>query len=104
YIQYTLVNENPQVLTLTLNPGAGIEWVKWHPRGNLVLDGSEGASVWMWNADNSAFLNTFFGHASAVTCGDFTPDGKTICTGFDDASLRIWNPRTGESNHVVKGM
>lgn len=81
-----------------------MQWIKWHPRGHLVLAGSEDASVWMWNADNSAFLNTFSGHASAVTCGDFTPDGKTICTGSDDASLRIWNPRTGESNHVVKGM
>ncbi|GKB32260.1 angio-associated migratory cell protein [Tanacetum coccineum] len=60
-------------------PGAGIEWVKWHPRGHLVLACSEDASVWMWNADNSALLNTFSGHASAVTCGDFNPDGKQIC-------------------------
>ncbi|GJV21302.1 angio-associated migratory cell protein, partial [Tanacetum coccineum] len=44
-------------------PGAGIEWVKWHPRGHLVLACSEDASVWMWNADNSALLNTFSGHA-----------------------------------------
>ncbi|KAJ0922590.1 putative transcription factor WD40-like family [Helianthus annuus] len=29
--------------------------------------------------------------------------GKTICTGSDDASLRVWNPRTGENIHVVKG-
>ena len=29
----------------------------------------------MWNADHNAFLNTFAGHSSTVTCGDFTPDG-----------------------------
>ncbi|KAK9056445.1 hypothetical protein SSX86_023806 [Deinandra increscens subsp. villosa] len=111
-------------------PGAGIEWVRWHPRGHIVLAGSEDSTVWMWNADRSAYLNTFSGHASTVTCGDFTPDGmflfflvviylflflfgylncfiiysgKTICTGSDDASLRVWNPRTGENIHVVKG-
>ena len=81
-----------------------MQWIKWHPQGHLVLAGSEDASVWMWNGDRGVFLNTFSGHASAVTCGDFTPDGKTICTGSDDASLRIWNPKTGESNHVVKGV
>ena len=30
--------------------------------------------------------------------------GKTICTGSEDATLRIWNPRSGESIHVVRGI
>jgi WD40 repeat protein len=30
--------------------------------------------------------------------------GKTICTGSDDASLRIWNPKSGENIHVVRGI
>uniref|UniRef100_A0A5B6Z278 Putative angio-associated migratory cell protein n=1 Tax=Davidia involucrata TaxID=16924 RepID=A0A5B6Z278_DAVIN len=84
-------------------PGGGIEWVRWHPRGHLVLAGSEDSAVWMWNADKSAYLNMFSGHGSNVTCGDFTPDGKTICTGSDDATLRIWNPKSGENIHVVRG-
>nr|GMD85627.1 angio-associated migratory cell protein [Ipomoea batatas] len=57
----------------------------------------------MWNAEKGASLNMFTGHAESVTCGDFTPDGKTICTGSDDATLRIWNPRSSESIHVVRG-
>lgn len=106
-----------------------LQWVRWHPRGHIVLAGSDDTTVWMWNADKSAYLNSFSGHSSSVTCGDFTPDGmvimflfflnlftfiiltvsfynlgKTICTGSDDASLRIWNPKTGENIHVVKGM
>ncbi|KAL5538530.1 hypothetical protein UlMin_044692 [Ulmus minor] len=84
-------------------PGGGIEWVKWHPRGHLILAGSEDSTVWMWNADRGAYLNMFSGHASNVTCGDFTPDGKTICTGSDDATLRVWNPKNGENIHVVRG-
>ncbi|CAL5414131.1 unnamed protein product [Camellia sinensis] len=28
--------------------------------------------------------------------------GKTICTGFNDATLRIWNPKSGENIHVVR--
>ncbi|XP_039050861.1 angio-associated migratory cell protein isoform X2 [Hibiscus syriacus] len=84
-------------------PGAGIEWVKWHPKGHLILVGFEDCTVWMWNADSGNFLSVFSGHGASVTCGDFTPDGKTICTGSEDATLRIWNPRSGETIHVVRG-
>ncbi|XP_075092098.1 uncharacterized protein LOC107812411 [Nicotiana tabacum] len=83
-------------------PGGGIEWVRWHPRAH-VLAGSEDSSVWMWNADNMAFMNMFLGHRGSVTCGGFTPDGKLICTGSDDATLRIWDPRSAQSIHVVSG-
>ncbi|XVF29932.1 hypothetical protein REPUB_Repub16aG0013500 [Reevesia pubescens] len=84
-------------------PGGGIEWVRWHPKGHLILAGSEDCTIWMWNADNGNCLNVFSGHGASVTCGDFTPDGKTICTGSEDSTLRIWNPRSGESIHVVRG-
>ncbi|KAK8685247.1 hypothetical protein V6N13_041252 [Hibiscus sabdariffa] len=84
-------------------PGAGIEWVRWHPKGHLILVGFEDCTVWMWNADSGNFLSVFSGHGASVTCGDFTPDGKTICTGSEDATLRIWNPRSGETIHVVRG-
>ncbi|AQK97994.1 transducin family protein / WD-40 repeat family protein [Zea mays] len=57
----------------------------------------------MWNADHNAIINTFVGHSNTVTCGDFTPDGKLICTGSDDASLRIWDPRSAQSRHVIRG-
>lgn len=29
--------------------------------------------------------------------------GKLICTGADDATLRIWNPKDGKNIHVVEG-
>ncbi|XP_057722283.1 uncharacterized protein LOC130936254 [Arachis stenosperma] len=84
-------------------PSGGIEWLRWHPRGHILLAGSEDSTVWMWNAKGAAFPNIFVGHGASVTCGDFTPDGKIICTGSKDATLRIWNPKTGENIHVVQG-
>ncbi|CAI9115643.1 OLC1v1016607C1 [Oldenlandia corymbosa var. corymbosa] len=83
--------------------GQPIKWVKWHPRGHLVLTGSEDSSVFLWNADSEVLLNMFFAHNTTVTCGDFTPDGKTICIGYKDATLRIWNPKVGGIIHVVEG-
>ncbi|KAL5139528.1 Angio-associated migratory cell protein [Glycine soja] len=91
-------------------PGGGIEWLRWDPRGHRLLAGSEDFSIWMWNTDNAALLKTFIGHGNSVTCGDFTPDGNNfslsweiICTGSDDATLRIWNSESGKSTHVVQG-
>ncbi|VAH26944.1 unnamed protein product [Triticum turgidum subsp. durum] len=89
--------------TLEGSSGSGFEWLRWHPRGHLIIAGSEDCNVWMWNADHNAFLNTFAGHSSTVTCGDFTPDGKLICSGSDDATLRIWDPKSAQCRHVVRG-
>ncbi|KAJ3683167.1 hypothetical protein LUZ60_013394 [Juncus effusus] len=86
-----------------LEASAKLEWIKWHPKGNVIIGGSEDASVYMWNVDNQMLLNSFFGHSDVVTCGDFTPDGKIICTGSDDKTLRVWNPRTAESIHEIGG-
>ncbi|CAN0896871.1 Angio-associated migratory cell protein [Linum grandiflorum] len=100
------VLEGPAVIEQTeeeVGPSAGFEWVRWHPRGHIVLAGSNDCSAWMWNADRGAVLSVFYGHGGPVTCGDFTPDGKTVCTGSADMTLRIWNPRTGESIHAVRG-
>ena len=37
-------------------PGGGIEWLAWHPRGHIILAGSEDFTSWMWNADSGAFM------------------------------------------------
>lgn len=37
-------------------PGQAIEWISWHPQGDVILAGSEDFSVWMWNAQSSAFM------------------------------------------------
>ncbi|KAL8042119.1 hypothetical protein ABFX02_09G030200 [Erythranthe guttata] len=83
-------------------PNGGIAWVRWHPNGGFVLAGSEdNSSVCMWNPDMASYMHVFSGHASSVTCGDFTPDGRRICTGSDDATLRIWDLETSKVNVVA---
>lgn len=32
-----------------------------------------------------------------MNCGCFTPDGKSVVSGSQDGSLRVWNPKTGDS-------
>eukprot|EP00898_Chlorokybus_atmophyticus_P007908 jgi/Chlat1/8118/Chrsp75S07571 len=84
-------------------PAGGIEWLQWHPRGNVLLAGSEDFSAWMWNVPDGQCMQVFAGHAGSVTCGGFTPDGRAVCTGSQDASMKLWDPRSGACTHTIKG-
>jgi WD40 repeat protein len=51
------------------------QWVKHHPRGNVVLARPEDFTAWLWNVETAACMTVLSGHGGWVTCGDFTPDG-----------------------------
>uniref|UniRef100_A0A7R9VPV1 Anaphase-promoting complex subunit 4 WD40 domain-containing protein n=1 Tax=Chlamydomonas euryale TaxID=1486919 RepID=A0A7R9VPV1_9CHLO len=86
-------------------PGGSVDWVRWHPKGDVVLAGSEDFTMWMWLAQSGQFMQVFSGHSGPVTCGMFTPDGKAVvsCGGEDDCSLRVWNPKTGACSAQIQG-
>ena len=54
-------------------------------------------------AVKGTFMQMFAGHTDAVSVGRFAPDGKSLCTGGEDATLRVWNPKTGTAMHTVSG-
>jgi WD40 repeat protein len=37
-------------------PGSAVEWIDWHPRGDVVLAGSEDYTAWLWNAQSAACM------------------------------------------------
>ena len=37
-------------------PGESVEWVAWHPRGDVILAGSEDFTAWMWNAQSGEMM------------------------------------------------
>jgi len=41
-------------------------------------------------------ITTLTGHEGAVTSLTYAPDGRTIASGSNDGTLRVWNVRTGE--------
>ena len=86
-------------------PADGLEWVAWHPRGHVLLAGSDDFCAWMWNADTGATMGVLAGHAGAVRCGAWTADGKAAVTGGGegDASLRAWDPKTGACTATLAG-
>ncbi|KAI0091288.1 WD40 repeat-like protein [Irpex rosettiformis] len=71
-----------------------VMWLRWHPKGNVLLAGSNDTTVWLWQLPSGNTMQVFAGHTSAVQCGEFTPDGKRIITGDADGNLIFWDPRS----------
>ncbi len=82
-----------------------MQWLAWHPKGNILLAGTESGSAWMWLTANGTCLQVFSGHeiGQVCTCGGFTPDGKRAVTGSADGSVRVWNPKTGACELLLAG-
>ncbi|GAA5995377.1 WD40 repeat domain-containing protein [Rhodotorula paludigena] len=78
-----------------------VNWIDWHPKGNVLLAGGADGTVWVWNLPSGATMHVLSGHTSPVTCGRFTPDGKKILTASEDSTLILWDPRTGEPVHKL---
>ncbi len=51
-----------------------------------------------WNGASLGYYHTF-----AANSVDFSPNGKLLAAGFDDAKVRIWNVETGEEVLVLRG-
>ncbi|OSD06553.1 ribosome biogenesis protein Sqt1 [Trametes coccinea BRFM310] len=71
-----------------------VMWLRWHPKGNVLLAGSNDTTVWLWQLPSGNTMQVFAGHMGPVTCGDFTPDGKRIVTADGDGTLIYWDPRS----------
>ncbi|KAG2146190.1 ribosome biogenesis protein Sqt1 [Suillus bovinus] len=68
--------------------------LRWHPRGTILLAGSNDSTVWLWQLPSGNTMQVFAGHSGPVQCGEFTPDGKRIVTASEDGTLIYWDPRS----------
>ncbi|KAL0955021.1 hypothetical protein HGRIS_003940 [Hohenbuehelia grisea] len=71
-----------------------VMWVKWHPKGNVLLVGSNDGTAWMWQLPSGTTMQVFAGHSGSVQCGEFTPDGKRVVTACAGGDLIVWDPRS----------
>jgi WD40 repeat protein len=53
-------------------PDEGITWLQWHPRGAVLVAGSEDFTAWMWNTDS--------GQCMQVAAGVIHPAKADIAT------------------------
>ncbi|KAJ3438430.1 division protein 1-related [Anaeramoeba flamelloides] len=93
----------------TLEGPYTIEWIRWHPKGPVLVAGSSIGNTWMWMIKKRQsktnkekirvkvqFLGTFSGHSGCVNCGEWSNDGQNVITCGEDCSTKVWWPKTAE--------
>jgi WD40 repeat protein len=93
-------------LVAVLEGSGALIWVEWHPRGPVLVAGSDDGCTYLWEISHGfspaggqtyegTCLHVFAGHAEAVTCGGFAAGGRLVVTATCAGILRVYSPKTG---------
>src|SRR5262249_48193843 len=78
--------------------------VAFSPDGKRIVSGSGGGfhrekrvpgGLQVWDAQTGQEILSLNGHTPGVTSAVYSPDGKRIGSGSDDATVRLWDAQTG---------
>ena len=70
-----------------------LDWVRGLvvlPQTPFVASISDDRTVKLWNLAEHKVVRALRGHVAEVSCAAAMPDGKSLITGSDDRTLRIW--------------
>jgi WD40 repeat protein/DNA-binding SARP family transcriptional activator/class 3 adenylate cyclase len=64
---------------------------------------ADGQAVDIWDLEAGRRVSTLVGHSGDVNDLVFSADGSRLATASSDGTARIWDPRTGEQQVVLRG-
>lgn len=79
-----------------------VEWLQWHPLAHVLIVGTVDGDTWMWKIPDGD-CKTFQGHGCTAGVGRIMPDGKRLCVGYDDGSVKLWDMKSGGIIHNITG-
>ena len=65
--------------------------VAFRPDGRYIAGGNYKNTLWIWDSRRHKLVAMWEGHSSSVRCIEFTPDGKGLMSGSDDATIKYWD-------------
>jgi WD40 repeat protein len=80
-----------QLLAILYGHSNGVSGVSFSPDGTLAT-GSYDTTARLWAAQNNTVLS---GHSAWIFGLAFSPDGTRLVTGSEDATIKLWDVRTG---------
>ncbi len=91
-----------QQRTLELNDGT-VRSVVFSPDGTMVA-GCADRFVQLFDVKTGNRLHRFEGHTKPVSNVAFTPDGKLLASSSADATVRLWDVKTGRSRKPLASL
>lgn len=70
--------------------------IRFSPNGKTIAI-SEGRELSLYNAESGKYLTTIQGHKDYISGFAFSPDSKTVASGSNDGTARLWDANTGKN-------
>jgi katanin p80 WD40 repeat-containing subunit B1 len=80
-----------------------IECVSFDGEEEVVVAGSQGGSLKIFDLAEAKVVRTLTGHMSGCTCLDFHPYGEFLASGSLDTNLKVWDIRQKSCIQTYKG-
>jgi WD40 repeat protein len=78
----TLQGHNGDVYTVAFSPDQDGRW---------LASAGEDSAVKIWDSQSGALVRNLRGHTGLVSTLAFSPDGKRLCSGSRDKTVKVWD-------------